>query len=374
MSAKILLKDQLFNRLKIERIASEISLIYPQFKKQIFIDEVVLEFSKLELKARISWIAKCLRKYLPNDFHEAVNILLSSLPAPNNPNLSDDDFGDFVYASYSCFVAEYGCVADYLEFSLSALYKITQFFSAEYAIRYFINAFPLQTLSQIEKWSKDSNYHVRRLCSEGTRPKLPWAQKININLDATIKILDNLYADNTRFVVRSVANHLNDIAKIDANLAINILKKWQKMPQQNIDEMNYLLRHSLRYLIKSGNVDAMIMLGFSENASIKIANFQMPISVKLNYYLEFSFELSSQEDAKISVDYVIYFANKYGKITRQKIYKLKNLYLAKDECFLVAKRHRLIEDMTTRKIYRGDHQIEIKINGKSVIKKNFLVA
>ena len=157
---------------------------------------------------------ECLKKYLPADYAEAVNILLKALPEPLNENRTDDDFGDFIYAPYSDFVAHYGCIEANLAFSLAALKEMTKRFSAEDAIRYFINAFPKETLKTLYAWTSDSNYHVRRLCSEGTRPKLPWSQKINIPPEDALPILHALFADKTRYVTRSVANHLNDIAKI----------------------------------------------------------------------------------------------------------------------------------------------------------------
>ena len=174
MTEKVLLKDLLFNKEKVEKIASAIQYTHRPFKKDDFVREVLARFPELELKARISWIAECLKKYLPNDYKRAADILIKALPAPNNPELSDDDFGDFIYAPYAEYVAKNGCTEEHLQFSLNALYKLTQRFSVEDAIRYFINAFPKETLKELLSWTKDSHYHVRRLCSEGTRPKLPW--------------------------------------------------------------------------------------------------------------------------------------------------------------------------------------------------------
>ena len=157
-------------------------------------------------------------------------------------------FGDFIYASYSEFVAKNGCVEERLQMSLDALYEITQRFSAEDAIRYFINARPQETLKQLLLWTSASHYHVRRLCSEGTRPKLPWSQKVNIPLTAPLEILSNLFYDTTRFVTRSVANHLNDISKSDAGLVIATLTKWRQSGNQRPQEMDYIVRHALRTL------------------------------------------------------------------------------------------------------------------------------
>ena len=373
MEEKFSLKDHLFNKPKIEQVTGEIHSVYPAFQKSQFVRKVVAKFPELELKARITWIAACLKEYLPGDYREAVGVILRSLPSPNNPELSDDDFGDFIYAPYAEFVARYGCNKEHLAFSLNALYELTMRFSAEDAIRYFINAFPDDTLNKLLIWSKDTHYHVRRLCSEGTRPKLPWSQKINIPVTAPIPILDNLFSDKTRFVVRSVANHINDISKADPELVIKKLLEWKRSGKQSPKEMDYIIRHSLRTLVKSGNPKAMKLLGVSHKADVSVSNFKMPAKIKMNSMLEFSFAVQAQEDASIIADYILYFQNKSGKLNNKKVFKLKKLSLAKGEKVLLTKRHMLREQMTTRKLFRGKHELEIQINGKSFGKKSFVI-
>lgn len=371
MTEKFLLKDLLFNRVKVEKIATEIAQVYPSFDQSEFVGAVMARFPDLELKARIAWIAECLKRYLPQDYRDAVGILRKALPAPNNPERTDDDFGDFIYAPYADFVAKNGCTRAYLDLSLNALYEITQRFSVEDAIRYFINAFPTETLKELLRWTTDPHYHVRRLCSEGTRPKLPWAQKINIPVTAPLAILDNLFADRTRFVTRSVANHINDIAKIDAELALNTLARWQAAQTQAPAEMDYIIRHALRTLIKDGHPQAMQLLGVSPLASVDVSQFVVPPQVAMNGALEFSLQITAQEAMDVIVDYILYFQNKAGKLSGRKVFKLKKLALAKGETLTLAKRHPLRENMTTRKLFRGQHEIEIQINGKSYGKQTF---
>lgn len=373
MTEKFSLKDHLFNKTKIQQLATEINRVYPAFDKKNFAKKVVAKFPELELKARISWIATCLKQYLPQDYREAVNVILESLPAPNDPALSDDDFGDFIHAPYGEFVAQYGCTQRDLTFSLDALYQLTMRFSAEDAIRYFINRFPEQTLKKLLAWSTDTHYHVRRLCSEGTRPKLPWSQKIIIPVSAPIAILDNLFSDPTRFVVRSVANHINDISRIDPELALNTLARWKKSGKQTPKEMDYLIRHGLRTLIKNGNPVAMKMLGVSHTADVKILHFKVPAKVKMNNVLEFTLEIQANEEANIIADYILYFQNKSGKSNSRKVFKLKQLSLGRGESIVVSKRHLLRENMTTRKLFRGQHEIAIQVNGKTLDKKPFLI-
>lgn len=373
MPEKFLLKDLLFNKPKIGQIAEELHRSYPSFQKKQFVQKVISKFPELELKARIVWIAECLKQYLPVDYREAVRVIINSLPSPNNPELSDNDFGEFIHAPYGEYIARYGCNKKDLSFSLDALYQLTMRFSAEDAIRYFINAFPNETLKTVLKWSKDSHYHVRRLCSEGTRPKLPWSQKINIPATATIPILDNLFTDPTRYVVRSVANHINDISKTDPELAIDTLSRWKQTEKQEPGEMEYLIRHALRSLVKNGNQKALNLLGVSHEADVRIFNFKLPAKVEMNSALEFSFTIQAKEDAHIIADYILFFQNKSGKLNGQKVFKLKRLSLTKGESTVLTKRHLLREQMTTRKLFRGKHEIVIQVNGKSLGKKQFWI-
>lgn len=373
MQEKVLLKDILFNKTKVDQLATELSRAHPSFQKGKFIKDVMSKFPELELKARITWIAECLKKYLPENYRDAVNVIIKALPSPNNPELTDNDFGQFIHAPYGEYVARYGCNKNDLSFSLDALYQLTMRFSAEDAIRYFINAFPAETLKTLLKWSKDKHYHVRRLCSEGTRPKLPWSQKISIPVSAPISILDNLFYDKTRFVVRSVANHINDISKTHAELAIETLSRWKQSEKQKPAEMDYLIRHALRTLIKNGNQQALNLLGISHEADVSISNLKVPAEVKMNSALEFSFSIKAKENAHVIADYILSFQNKSGKLNSRKVFKLKKLSLTKGENIVLTKRHPLREHMTTRKLFRGKHEIVIQVNGKSLGKKSFLI-
>ena len=371
MAEKILLKDVLFNKPKVIQVANEIQCVYPAFRMTEFVRDVVSKFPELELKARISWIVECLKKYLPNDYRSAVDVLRKALPTPNDPNLSDDDFGDFIYAPYAEFVAKNGCTKINLKFSLKALREMTVRFSAEDAIRYFINAFPKETMRELLVWTKDEHYHVRRLCSEGTRPKLPWSRKVNIPVLAPFPILNNLFSDTTRFVTRSVANHLNDISKIDPGLTIETLTKWRKSGKQKPEEMEYIVRHALRTLIKRGNPEAMRLLGFSHALHVSVSRFMVPKKATMNSAFEFSFVIEAQEDTDIIADYIIYFQNKSGKLNGKKVYKLKKISLKKNQPITISKRHPLRQFMTTRTLYKGEHEIELQINGRRYAKTSF---
>lgn len=373
MTEKILLKDLLFNEKKLLLIAGQIKAVYPDFSEKKFCAEVNLQFQKLELKQRINLIAVFLKKYLPKNYKIALKILLDSLPEPLNEDLSDNDFGDFIYASYSEFIVQNGCDEKNLQISLQALKEVTKRFSAEYAIRNFINKFPAVSLEFLRQCSADKNYHVRRLSSEGLRPNLPWGKKIIIPYKKAAEILENLYFDSTRFVTRSCANHLNDITKIDPDFVIQLLKGWKKSKKQQEKEMDFIVKHALRNLIKQGYKPALEMLGFHHNAKITLSDFALSKKVLLNENLDFSFALRSFENANVVVDYIIYFCNEKNILRRGKVFKLKNFTLEKNKISTLSKKHKMPKHLTTRRLHEGECKIEIKVNGEVLQSANFLL-
>src|SRR3989338_7005146 len=232
----------LFNETKVRMLAAEIQAVYPNFAKTAFIKKVVSAFPEQELMERIAGIRDALFEFLPQDYPQAIEVIVAALPPALDNSKVDDDFGDFIYAPYSYYVAKYGCNKKHLTVSLQALDEITKRFSCEAALRDFINQFPKETLVATKRWAKSSEYHVRRLASEGTRPNLPWAKKIQYDAPSTLPILDILYTDKTRYVTRSVANHLNDLSKIDGELVVYTLKRWQKENKQSAPErVTYLV-------------------------------------------------------------------------------------------------------------------------------------
>lgn len=366
------LKDHLFNKQKVEKIAHEINSVYPQFNIIEFVAQTCAPFPELELKQRISWISKTLQDFLPEDYRKATAFLLKSLPPPNDNTKTDNDFGDFIYAPYAEFVARYGCTKEYLHISLKALKEITMRFSVEDAIRYFINAFPDETMAELQKWTQDVHYHVRRLASEGTRPKLPWSPKITINPEQALPILDNLFADKTRYVTRSVANHLNDISKIYPELALGTLKKWKDSAKQHPKEMEYITKHALRTLIKQGYAGAIAFLDFSTDPEVILSHFIIKSNpVNIGAAVEFQFTLTAEKDEQLILDYILHFATKTGKGISKKVFKIKTLSMRAGETITIAKKHPLRRNMTTRTLHPGKHTIEIQINGKKLAQKSF---
>jgi len=368
---KFSLKDKLFSPQKIEMIASEIKEVYPTFEASQFTKETLVKFPKLELKERIYHIRDMLHKYLPNDYEQAVTILIQALPAELDPSKSDDDFGDFIYAPYSEYMTAYGCSEETLDFSFQALREITKRFSVEFAIRDFINNYPEQTLAMLEECAKSENYHERRLASEGLRPKLPWAKKLTIDYHEGIKLLELLYGDKTRYVTRSVTNHLNDIAKVDTPLVLETLKRWQKSKKQEPKEMDFIISHALRTLVKQGNSEALAMLGYVKNPAIDIKAVSLRSDrVQVGEALEFDVQIVALDDVKLMVDYIVHFQTKAGKFS-PKVYKLKKIALARGKSMTLKKKHPFKANMTTRTLYAGENVLEVQINGQIVSNESF---
>lgn len=368
------LKDQLFNREKVGRIAAELERAHPAFDSGAFTGAVMARLPDLELKQRISWIAACLAEHLPPDYRRAVGVLLAALPAPADPDLADGDFGDFVYAPYGEFIANHGCSRAHLLFSLEALRTITTRFSAEFAIRPFLDSFPDETYAVLETWTRDEHYHVRRLCSEGTRPRLPWAPRLSEPPERALPILDELFADRTRFVTRSVANHLNDLAKVDPALTLRTLERWRDSGRQDEREMAFIVRHATRGLIKAGHPGAMRLLGIVGDTPIEVLALEAPPQVRLDDSLAFTVALRAAEDCEAIIDYALHSPAASAGRTTRKVYKLRRIALRAGQAVEIGKRHALRSDMTTRTIRPGTHRLEIIVNGGGAASHTFIVA
>lgn len=370
MSEKFSLKDSLFNEEKINYLTKLLEKNIA-FDLEKFKSNILKDFPNLELKQRITHICINLEKILPNNYPKSLNILLKSLPKELDNNKSDDDFGDFILAPFWEFIIRNWLSKEYLEISLNWFYEITKRFSMEFYIRKFINYFPEETMKFLEKISKDKNYHVRRLATEWTRLKLPWAEKININYIQTQKILNNLYYDKTRYVTRSVANHLNDISKIDENYVINKLSEWKKSNLQNQKELDFIIKHSLRTLLKNWNTKALELIGINE---IKLSNINFEIKnniINLWEKLHFNLYLNSTKSWLIYVDYIVYFLLKNWKYSK-KVYKIWTYNIFKNKTLSLSKSH-LFNNFTTRKLYDWIHYIEIQINWKVYGKDEFRI-
>jgi 3-methyladenine DNA glycosylase AlkC len=361
------LKDQLFNEGKVKYLANLIFEVYSDFSEYDFVDCVMDKLLDLELKERMSWITENLYNFLPKDFNTATNILISSLPVACDTEHKDD----FIFGPYCEYVQIYGCDEINLKQSFFLMEKTSEYFSSEFAIRDFINRFPVETFEFLSMMSMHSNFMCQRLASEGLRPKLPWAKKINFDYKKGAELLDNLFYNSHRIVVRSVANHLNDISKFDEDFVLECLGFWKKSGKQEKVEMDYLINHSLRGLVKAGNSKTMEFLGFSTSPRVCVLNFDLKNSnINLGEHVEFDFNILSECDENLIVDYKITYPMPSGRLST-KVFKIKKFLIGKNDGKVsLSKRHRFVS-MSTKKLYAGSYKLELIINGVSYLEREF---
>ncbi|MCZ6619644.1 MAG: DNA alkylation repair protein [Gammaproteobacteria bacterium] len=363
------LKDELFNKHSVALLAENIHAASSEFDDKSFQKQALARFPELELKERIAWLVTTLENHLPRDFPGAVAVLEAALPEPLDPDLTDDDFGKYIWTVPGEYVAKHGCSTEYITTSLNFLRESTKRASAESAIRPFLQQFPDETMAFVSKCSVDDNYHVRRLASEGIRPLLPWALRVTVPPARIVEVLDTLHADSTRYVMRSVANTLNDISKQDAQLVIRTLKKWRKAKRQNVSELEYMTRHALRTLVKQGHPEALKLLGFTSSPAVEIADVVTTKVVNVGESYEFRCTVRSTVDQKLLISLCIHFLKANGSYST-KVFAVKNLEMRKGESIHVKKRQPF-KPITTRTLYPGLHKAELLINGAVVATNTF---
>lgn len=361
MAEEFQLRD-VFNPTVVNKLAQDIHATWPQFEVDGFTTDINGKLESLSFGDRNALIRDKLYQYLPAHFPDAAQILIDSLgPEPEEAELTGYD--GFTIMSQCDFVAKYGL--DYFDISMKALYEMTKRFTAEGAIRAFIQKYPEKTMKQLEEWTHDENPLARRLASEGTRPRLPLAQRLPQFIKdprPVLKLLDNLKEDPTLLVRRSVANNLNDIAKDNPDLVVETLQKWQKI---NNEGTQWLIKHASRTLIKQGNKGALALLGYPPNPTLRVQNLAIenPV-INLGEELLFQFEIQSKADKaqNLMIDYIIHHMKANGKLA-PKVFKLAKKKLKGGEVLKLSKKH-AIKPISTRKYYAGKHLLEIQINGE----------
>ena len=366
---KVLLKDQLFNAETVEQLALEYGAAIPGFDAEQFRDAALSGFPERELMARMEWIADCLESQLPSDFNKMAGDLEAAMPAPLSADKTDDDFGHFIHALPGILAVRHG-LRHHRERAMALLYQATQRFSMEFYIRPFLNLWPDETLATLHLWAEDHNYHVRRLVSEGTRPKLPWAKSVGLVPKQTLPLLDKLHADSTRYVTRSVANHLNDLSKTVPHEVVARLKNWRLDGTQKPAELDWMTRHALRTLVKSGNGDALAVLGYKTDVELDVALDVKTTQVRIGDVLEFDCIVQAKSSTKLLVDYRITFARPGGR-KAEKVFKLKQGAASPGNPLSAQKQHKLKADATTFTWHPGPHSLVLQINGQDSASASF---
>jgi 3-methyladenine DNA glycosylase AlkC len=344
------------------RIARMIKEVDSGFDEDAFLADALDGYQALELTPRARQIAQALGRHLPQDYERAIEILIASLgPKLQAAELTGIDV--FVYPPHVFFIAEFG--VDHFEASMRAQYELTQRFSAEYSIRVFLERYLQQTLGRLHEWAFDSNVHVRRLVSEGTRPRLPWAPRLRAFQDdprPVLELLELLKDDPDLFVRRSVANNLNDIGKDNPAALIETCRRWMKdaSPQRS-----WLVRHALRSAVKRGEPEALEILGFLPATGVQVRDIHIaPAVASIGDSITFTVELSNDGSAtkQLLIELRVHFVKANGKPT-PKVFALKELVLRPNGSVQLSKTISLAQH-TTRTHYPGQHRVEVLVNGR----------
>ena len=348
----------LYSHSLINSIAAEFKLTYPKFSSKAFINETLHDdWPELELKQRMHRVAATLGHYLPPHFPDAVDILLPVA----------DKFTGLEHLLFPDFIEQFG--QNHFRVSMKALEQLTSGSSSEFAIRPFIKQWPDKTMKQMKNWSCSKNEHIRRLASEGCRPRLPWAMALpDYKRDPTnvLDIILKLINDESLYVRRSVANNLNDISKDNPNLVVKIAKQHIGISTQS----DWVIKHACRGLLKQGHKQVLQIFGYTDASHVTLNNFKVNKKILMGDKINFEFELTtnSKELGKLRLEFIINFRKANGKLA-PKVFKIsEGEYTQSTKHFA---KYFSFKKISTRKYYSGDHTISIIINGVNVATKDF---
>jgi len=350
----------------VEMIAERWAKVHDAFDAPAFIAQIADGLDEMELKQRSAHIAYAIDTHFA-DYRTAIEVILKT--ADWDADVLKETEG-FLYMPMVHYIEAYGLDKANYELSMQANYEMTKRWTAEFSIRPYITKYPERTWDYLLKWRDDENEHPRRLVSEGTRPRLPWASQLpQFIADPTplFELLTPMMDDESEYVRRSVANNLNDITKDHPERVIEFLQDYQNSDSKGTQ---WIIKHALRSLIKAGNPNALAILGYGE-AQVQIDDFTLsPTQMNMGDSLDFSFTLTNTgDDANLMIDYVIHFMKANGK-TRPKVFKLTQRKLASGDSETISRSH-TIRPITTRKYYTGDHRLEIQVNGRIIAGLDF---
>ena len=356
------LKD-LFDRDVVETLSGRFAQRVPDFDADGFAAGLLADFPALELKDRINLVADRLASGLPGTYPEALAVVVE---------VSASGIGGFAGWPLCSFVERHGVA--WPDESLEAMTTLTQTCSCEFAIRPFLDAHLERTRVQLRAWTEHPVDTVRRLPSEGTRPLLPWGPRVAALTDDPqigLELLTALRHDESEDVRRSVANHLNDVAKAHPDLVVETLGAWLAEPQP-VDER--LASHALRTLVKQGHPGALQVLGFTTDPAVEVGEFSCtPSALELGTSIQLGAVLTStaDHDQMLVIDFVIHHVTASGG-TSPKVFKWTSQRLSPGERVQLAKR-RLIQTASTRRYHAGVHRVDLQVAGKVLASTEFHV-
>ncbi len=363
-----------FNPTMIARMGRHLGQANNRFDVDNFVEIACDGLETLELKQRSNQIRDALLQTLPSDHRNACQTMVDALhPVDDSQlgNMAMDDIGirGWPIMPMAEVVGARG-LKDF-DFSLDVLAELTKRFSAEFAIRPFFNHDWRAALDKAMVWAGDGNFHVRRLASEGSRPRLPWGLQITqfvADPSPLLPLLESLKNDPEEYVRRSVANNINDIAKDHPDIVADLAGRWMQGADKNTTRM---VRHACRTLIKKGHAPTLSALGYSKpEIGVDGFNIKTP-QVKLGSSLEFEVDVTSKskKDQPLIIDFAIHYQRANGQLS-PKVYKWKALQLKAGKTLSMA-RKQTIRQITTRVFYAGTHGLEVQINGQKVAEGSF---
>jgi 3-methyladenine DNA glycosylase AlkC len=344
--------SDMFNPTWFRLLASQVKKVYPGFDEKGFLKACMKDLDNMSLNQRMRHASVCLKEFKPLHFTETIHLLKKVIV--NMPR----GYTNLVFPD---FVGLYG--QGHFDVSMDALAFFTKYGSSEFAIREFLKSDFEKTMKVMRGWAYDEDLHVRRLASEGSRPRLPWSFKLDrviADPSLTKPILSALKADPELYVRKSVANHLNDISKIDPAYMLKLCATWEAKNPRTA----WIIRHASRTLIKKGHQGSLMALNFEKAPKFKLQQAKLsPLKVKIGGKIVFSCHLQSEKKRpqKLAVDYRIHFCRKNG--TSIKTFKLKEFDLKPGTGVIIKKEHSLA-DLSTRRHYPGEHIFELQVNGK----------
>ncbi len=357
-------KDQI-GEATVRRLADAIAAVDPAFDAAAFVADATSGIEPLELKARIAHVAAALGRNLAGPFPRAAGVLCSAATAAG--------LDGWAAWPLPAWVEHIGL--DEPEAALDALACLTRFASSEFAIRPFIERYPDATFRRLHEWAGSDDVHLRRLVSEGTRPRLPWGRRLaELQRDPlpVLPLLDRLRDDPEEYVRRSVANHLNDIAKDHPALAVEIARRWL---DEGGEHAGWVARHALRTLVKAGNPAALTLLGADPTVAVEASPLEIEEAVvPMGGVLRFAVVLRnpSPEPVNLVIDYAVHHRTANGSLS-PKVFKHSTRTLGPGESIVVGRAHSF-RPITTRRYYPGGHRIDVRVNGRVVGEAEFRLA
>lgn len=354
------MKDGL-SRAAIERLAGNLRRGFGGFDAESFVTAACAGLDGLELKARVNHVAKVMALHLPTQASAAIDGILRALPDWDRGDREDSLRG---FASWPVFAFIEDAGTECGELALRALGQLTHLFTAEFSVRSFVERDPAMALAIFLEWSVHPEEHVRRLASEGLRPRLPWASKLTCVIrdpKPVLQVLERLVDDESVYVRRSVANNLSDIAVDHPELVIETCRRWLEEPNA---KRRWIAKRATRNLIKSGHADVWALHGFTAHPDVVVKGLRVtPVTVTRDQSFSIDFVLVSQSSVhqRLVVDFVVHHV-KAGGSTSPKVFKLSELVLKPGENVTLSKNH-AFRTITTRRYYPGPHRIEVQVNG-----------